>query len=42
MALKKKFEFKTTKSVTKLLLIECFDKKCKWRVCVSELTICFR
>ena len=29
MALKRKFEFKTTKSTTKLLFVECFDKECK-------------
>ena len=27
MALKRKLEFKTTKSTIKLLLVECFDKK---------------
>ncbi|WJZ85788.1 hypothetical protein VitviT2T_005306 [Vitis vinifera] len=39
MALKRKFEFKTTKSTTKLLLLECFDKECKWRVCATKLGI---
>nr|CAN66712.1 hypothetical protein VITISV_041525 [Vitis vinifera] len=39
MALKRKFEFKTTKSTTKLLLVECFDKECKWRVRATKLGI---
>ncbi|KAL6337579.1 hypothetical protein AAG906_037172 [Vitis piasezkii] len=39
MALKMKFEFKTTKSTTKLLLVECFDKECKWRVRATKLGI---
>nr|CAN70818.1 hypothetical protein VITISV_037122 [Vitis vinifera] len=39
MALKMKFEFKTTKSTTKLLLVECFDKECKWRVRATKLEI---
>ena len=30
MDLKRKFQFKTTKSTTKLLFIECLDKECKW------------
>ena len=39
MALKRKFEFKTTKSTTKLLLVEFFDKECKWRVRATKLGI---
>ena len=40
MALKRKFEIKTTKSTIKLLLVECFDnKKCKWWVCATKLGI---
>ena len=40
MALKNKFEsIKTTKSMTKLLLVECFDKECKWQVCATNLGI---
>ena len=39
MALKRKFEFKTTKSMTKLLLVECFDIECKWRVHATKLGI---
>ena len=39
MTLKRKFEFKTTKSTTKLLLVECFDKECKWRVRATKLGI---
>ena len=39
MALKRKFEFKTTKSITKLLFVECFDKECKWQVRATKLGI---
>ena len=39
ITLKRKFEFKTTKSTTKLLLVECFDKECKWRVPATKLGI---
>ena len=44
MALKRKFEFKTTKFTTKLLLVECFDKECKWQVRATKLgiPICFK
>lgn len=38
-ALKIKFQFKTMKSTTKLLLVECLDKDCKWRVCATKLGI---
>ena len=36
---KRKFQFKTTKSTTKLLLVVCLDKECKWRVCATKLGI---
>ncbi|KAL6319991.1 hypothetical protein AAG906_037068 [Vitis piasezkii] len=39
MALERKFEFKTTKSTTKLLFVECFDKECKRRVRATKLGI---
>ena len=39
MALKRKFKFKTTKSTTKLLLVKCFDKECKWQVRATKLVI---
>ena len=38
MALKKKFQFKTKKSTTRLLLV-CLDKECKWRVHATKLGI---
>ena len=30
IALKRKFQFKTLKSLTKLLHVGCVDKECKW------------
>ena len=39
LALKRKFQLKTTKSMTKLLLVVCLDKECKWRVRSTKLGI---
>ena len=39
IALKRKFQFKTTKSITKLLLVEFLDKECMWQVCATKLRI---
>ena len=37
IALKRKFQFKTLKSSTKLLHVGCVDKECKWRLCAIKL-----
>ena len=37
IALKRKFQFKTLKSSTKLLYVGCVDKECKWRLRVIKL-----
>ena len=39
MVVKRKLQFKTTKSTTKLLLVECLDKECKRRVRATKLGI---
>ena len=39
MAPKRKFQFKTTKSMTKLLLVVCLDKEYKWQVRFTKLGI---
>ena len=37
IALKRKFQFKTIKSSTKLLFVGCDDKECKWRLRAIKL-----
>ena len=37
IALKNKFEFKTIKSTTKLLVLQCVDNECKWRCRATKL-----
>ena len=37
IALKRKFQFKTLKSSTKLLYVGCVDKECKWRLHAIKL-----
>ena len=42
-ALKRKFQFRIVKSSTKILLVCCVDKECKWRLRASwEIMICLR
>ena len=37
IALKRKFQFRIVKSSTKILLVCCVDKECKWRLRVTKL-----
>ncbi|RVW26440.1 hypothetical protein CK203_086130 [Vitis vinifera] len=37
IALKEKFEFRTIKSTTKLLVLQCVDNECKWRFRATKL-----
>ena len=37
IALKREFQLKTLKSLTKLLYIGCVDKECKWRLLAIKL-----